>query len=274
MGRREETAERDTKRVALFVEDSAPFQLVARAGYAVSGVLHALIGAIALTTVFGPERGRADQTGALVKVVEIPAGAVLLWAMVVAVLALGLWQIARGIAVSEKDGRRRWFRRISAFAQAIGFVAIGVIAARIAIGGKSGAGNSKTLTAAVLSVPGGAVLIVAAGVALFGAGVYFVVKGVSRRFLRDLGPEGTAVRRSVELLAVTGHVAKGIALAVLGVLVVVAAVTSDPKQASGLDRAFDAIARLPYGEVLIVIVGVGFIAYGVYCGFRARLARL
>jgi hypothetical protein len=92
--------------------------------------------------------------------------------------------------------------------------------------------------------------------------------------LRDLGPEGTGVRRSVELLAVTGHVAKGIALAVLGVLVVVAAVTSDPKQASGLDRAFDAIARLTYGEVLIAIVGVGFIAYGAYCGFRARLARL
>lgn len=274
MGRREVTAERDTKRAALFVEDDPAFQVVARAGYAVSGVLHVLIGAIALTSVFGPERGRADQTGALVKVVEIPAGAVLLWAMVVAVLALGLWQIARGIAVSEKDRRRRWFRRISAFGQAIGFVAIGVIAARIAIAGKSGAGSSKTLTAVVLSVPGGAVLIAAAGVALFGAGAYFVVKGVSRRFLRDLGPEGKGVRRSVELLAVTGHVAKGIALAVLGVLVVVAAVTSDPKQAAGLDRAFDAIAALPFGEVLILIVGVGFIAYGVYCGFRARLARL
>lgn len=274
MGRREKEAERDTKRVALFVEDDPAFQNVARVGYAVSGVLHALIGVIALTTVFGPERGRADQTGALVKVSEIPAGAVLLWAMVIAVLALALWQIARGIAVSEKDARRRWFRRISAFCQAVGFVAIGVIAARIAIAGKSGAGNSKTLTAAVLSAPGGAVLIAAAGIALFGAGVYFVVKGVSRRFLADLGPEGTGVRRSVELLGVTGHVAKGIALGVLGVLVVVSAVTSDPKQAAGLDRAFDAIAALPFGAVLISLVGIGFIAYGVYCGLRARLARL
>src|SRR4051794_26292919 len=196
MGRKEKEAERDTKRVALLVEDDPRFKMAARGGYAVSGLLHALIGAIALTTVFGPERGRADQTGALVKVVEIPAGAVLLWAMVVAVFALGLWQIARGIAISEKDRRRRWFRRISAFGQAVGFAAIGVIAARIALAGKSGAGNSKTLTAAVLSVPGGAVLIAAAGVALFGAGAYFVVKGVSRRFLRDLGPEGTGLRRS------------------------------------------------------------------------------
>jgi uncharacterized protein DUF1206 len=274
MGRKEQEAERDTKRVALLVEDDPAFKVVARAGYAVSGLLHVLIGAIALTTAFGPERGRADQTGALVKVVEIPAGAVLLWAMVAAVLALGLWQIARGIAVSEKDVRKRWFRRISAFCQAVGFVAIGVIAARIAIAGKSGAGNSKTLTAAVLAAPGGAVLIVAAGLALFGAGVYFVVKGVSRRFLKDLGREGTGVRRSVELLGVTGHVAKGVALAVLGVLVVVAAVTSDPKQAAGLDRAFDAIAALPFGEALIALIGIGFIAYGVYCGFRARLARL
>ena len=273
MGRRR-AAKRDTKRLALLVEDDPTFRMVARAGYAVSGVLHALIGTIALTTAFGLEHGRADQTGALVKVVELPAGAVLIWGMVVALLALGLWQIARGIAVSERDRRRRWFRRISAFSQAAGFVAIGVIAARIAIVGKSGAGSSTTLTAAVLAAPGGAVLIAVVGVALFGAGVYFIVKGVSRRFLRDLGREGTGVRRSVELLGVTGHVAKGTALAVLGVLVLVAAVTSDPHQAAGLDQAFDAIASLPFGQVLITIVGVGFIAYGVYCGFRARLARL
>ncbi len=268
------TAERDTKRFALLAEDDPAFQLVARAGYAVSGVLHVLIGVIALTTAFGPERGRADQTGALVKIAELPAGAVLLWAMVVAVLALGLWQIARGIAVSEKDVRRRWFRRISAFGQAIGFVVIGVLASRIAVAGRSGAGNPKTLTASVLGVPGGSILIGAVGVGVFGAGVYFVVKGVSRRFLRDLGREGVDVRRSVELLGVTGHVAKGVALSVLGVLVVVAAVTSDPRQADGLDQAFDAIAALPFGAVLIAIIGVGFIAYGVYCGFRTRLARL
>ncbi|HEY4224997.1 MAG TPA: DUF1206 domain-containing protein [Pseudolysinimonas sp.] len=271
---RKGTAERDTKRFALLAEDDPAFQLIARAGYAVSGLLHALIGVIALTTVFGVERGRADQTGALVKIAEIPAGAVLIWAMVVAVVALGLWQIARGIAVSEKDDRRRWFRRISAFGQAFGFLAIGFLAARIAIAGKSGAGDSRTLTAAVLAVPGGAVLIGAVGVAVFGAGVYFVVKGISRRFLRDLGKEGVGVRRSVELLGVTGHVAKGVALAILGVLVVVAAVTSDPQQAAGLDQVFDAIAALPFGAALIAIVGVGFIAYGGYCGFRARLARL
>ena len=68
--------------------------------------------------------------------------------------------------------------------------------------------------------------------------------------------------------------AKGTALAVLGVLFVVAASTADPDRAGGLDRAFQAIARVPFGEILVVLIGAGFIAYGIYCGFRARFARL
>jgi hypothetical protein len=69
-------------------------------------------------------------------------------------------------------------------------------------------------------------------------------------------------------------VAKGIALFVVGVLFVVAAVTADPEKASGLDGALKSLIDLPFGKVILVAVGVGLIAYGLFCGARARWARL
>ena len=44
--------------------------------------------------------------------------------------------------------------------------------------------------------------------------------------------------------------------------------------AGGLDGALRALLALAYGPLLVGAVGVGFIAYGFFCLFRARYARL
>jgi hypothetical protein len=35
-----------------------------------------------------------------------------------------------------------------------------------------------------------------------------------------------------------------------------------------------ALSELPLGKVILILIGLGFVAYGVYCFIRARLARL
>jgi len=61
---------------------------------------------------------------------------------------------------------------------------------------------------------------------------------------------------------------------VVGILVIVAGFTLDPSQSTGLDGALRSLAELPFGVAILVLVGLGLIAYGVYCFFRARFARL
>jgi hypothetical protein len=79
------------------------------------------------------------------------------------------------------------------------------------------------------------------------------------------------VRRSGRI----GYVGKGAALAVVGVLLVVAAVRSDPEQAEGLDAALHTLAGLPFGAVLLTLVALGFAGYGVYAlAGRARYAKV
>jgi hypothetical protein len=266
------TPSQEAVHAASDLERTRPFRILARTGYAVAGLLHVIIGVIAISIGLHAGGGQADQTGALRSVVRAPGGIVLLVVMIAGLLALGVWQVLRSITAEQRDEKQEWRSRLSAWGQAIGYLFLAGIAISVAVGGGSSRGGTP-LTARVLEVPGGVVLIAAVGLGVFAGGVWFVVKGVRKKFLDDLQPEG-GLRGLVETVGVVGHVAKGAALAVLGVLIVVAAVTADPDKAEGLDAAFQAIARVPFGEVLVVLIGAGFIFYGAYSGFRARFARL
>ena len=63
-------------------------------------------------------------------------------------------------------------------------------------------------------------------------------------------------------------------LRLIVVLLVVAAVKIEPDTAGGLDGAVSALIALPAGPILAFLVGLGFLAYGVFTVFRARYARL
>jgi hypothetical protein len=71
-----------------------------------------------------------------------------------------------------------------------------------------------------------------------------------------------------------GFVAKGVAIALIGVLVVVAAVRFRPDEAAGLDVALKTLAAQPFGPYLLVVVALGLAAYGVFCVFDARYHRV
>ena len=126
----------------------------------------------------------------------------------------------------------------------------------------------------MLALPGGDIVLGLVGLGVAAGGVAFVVMGVMRSFENKMSIPKDGVGPFVTTLGVVGYIAKGVALAIVGVLLVVAAVTSDASQAGGLDDAFDTLHGLFLGPVLVGLVGAGFVAYGLFLFFRARYARL
>lgn len=262
------------KTVARDASSTAGFRAAARLGYAVNGLIHVLIGGIAIGVAVGAGGESADQSGALGSLAATPGGTLVLWAVVVGLFALAVWDLANGVLFPRGE-KRTAGKRAGAAGRAVAYAAVGVTALIFALGGStSSAQSSQSLSATLLSTPGGVVVLVLLGLVVVGIGGFFAVKGARGTFTRDIrvpsGSAGTATRA----LGRIGYIAKGIALVVVGILFVVGALTLNAAAASGLDGALKALAALPFGTIILIAVGLGLIAYGLYCVVRARLARL
>jgi hypothetical protein len=250
-------------------QNSKPLEIGARVGFAVNGLLHILIGGIALGVAFGGG-GSADQSGALGQLASNPVGAVVLWVIVVGLAALGAFSILT--AIVEKGETKD---RVKDAAKGVAYLAVAATALRFALGGSSDSSQqTESLSATLLETPGGVVLLVVLGLAVIGVGVYFVVKGARQKFRDDISTPSGTVGKATVVTGTVGYVAKGIAIAVVGILFVVAAFTADASKASGLDGALKSLVELPFGVAVLTVVALGLIAFGVYSFLRARLARL
>jgi hypothetical protein len=263
------------KSTASAAQRSRTFRTLARAGYLVLGLVHVIIGAIAVSVAVGSGGGQADQSGAMAQISRVPFGAAVLWVIVLGLTALALWQLVEAFVEQDPDTKRKWGRRAKEVGTAVAYLAIAATALVYALGGSSDSSESTTsVSAQLLSSPGGVLLLVLVGLGILGVGVAFIVRGIRKDFERQLSLPSGKVGRGIRTLGMVGYLAKGIAVAVVGVLFIVAAFTHDPEKASGLDGALKSLAALPFGQVILWLVGVGVIVYGVYCFARARYARI
>lgn len=267
------------KAVAREAESSAALQAAARAGYIANGLVHLVIGIIVLVISFGG-RAEGDQAGALKAVAGAPLGFVLVWLIAIALGALGVWHIAEGVLARDRSGdvkgtAKKWGRRAAEWGQGLVFLALGLIAAAVALGARPDAEQTaEDASQGLLYLPGGPIVLFLIGVGVGAGGISFVVMGVRRSFRNRMRiPEG-ALGRTVTVAGIVGFVAKGIALVIVGVLLVIAAVRADAETAGGLDGAVDALLDLALGPLLVGVVGAGLLAYGAFTVARARYARM
>lgn len=272
---------RELKRAADAAEDvtnSRTMELLARAGFAASGILHLLVGAIAVRLAMGG-RGSADFSGAVAELATQPAGPFLLWASFVACAALALWQVSD--AIFDYNGlpaKKKAAKKGKAAAQAVVYAGLALTLFSFAMGTGSGADNKRSatdFTIKMMQAPGGVALLVLVGAGIAVAGLAYAVRGLRKSFEKNLRmPASARARKAVRGLGITGYVAKGTVLLLTGLLIVVATLRAHPEDSTGLDGGLRALRDQPFGIYLLAAVGAGLVCYGVYMMVRARLARM
>jgi hypothetical protein len=253
------------------VRRSRAYHALVAIGLVSYGILHLTLAWIVLQLVFG-KRANASPEGALSELGQQPLGGGLLWIMAIGLLTLTLWQgFEAVIGREEPDPGARLRRRLRSAGRAVVYLVLGLLAVGIATRAASGSGQGEeTITAKLLSVPFGQVLVALVGAAVIGVGIGQIVRGVKQKFIEDLDRGAPpAVRR----LGTVGYCVKGVALCIIGGLFIWAAITYDPKKAGGMDDALSTIREQPFGSVLLVIMAAGIACFGVYCFFWARMAR-
>lgn len=263
------------KEAASAAQDSTVFRTIARVGYAVLGLLHIIIGVIAIGVATGGGGESASQSGAMAQIRETPWGVVLLWVVAVGLAALAIWKIAEAFLTHEPDPKKTWGKRATNIGTAIAYLAIVGTALVYALGGSSDSSEApQSLSAQLLSTPGGVFLLALVGLVVAGVGVAFIVRGAGKKFEKQLDLPAGAVRTPIVTFGVVGYVAKGIAIGVVGILFIVAALTHNPEAAGGLDEALKSLTELPFGPIILWVVGLGLVLYGLFCFARARYAKM
>ncbi len=262
----------NTKSTAKQVENSEWLERAIRIGLVSYGIVHLLIAWLALQLAFGHSSGAASQQGAMQQLKQQPFGTPLLWIIALGFVALAVWQFFDALWGHHKhDGGKRTIKRVGSAGKVVIYLVLAVSAITTALGDSSSS-SKEGLTAKVMKLPLGQLIVGLAGAGVIAVGGYLISRAVRKSFENDLQPQATSgtTGSTVVRLGQAGYTAKGVALAIVGALFVWAAVTYDPQKAGGLDDALRTLLDQGFGPWLLAVVAVGIGCFGAYCFFWAK----
>lgn len=269
----------DTAGKAEQAGDSAALEMVARAGLAAYGLVHLLIAWLALKIAWGGPGGQsADTSGAMTTLAAQPFGRPLLWVVAVGLIALALWQVSEATWGHRYRPRAARLRaKLASAGLVLVYLALGTSAISAALGSNTSSSQSEQrTTSGILALPGGRLIVVAAGLVIVGIGIAGLVNGARKSFSEEIDTTSMspALRTGVTRLGQVGYITKGLALCVVGVLLTYATLSSQKQKTHGLDGAMQTILAHPFGKFLLSAVALGFLAFGVFAILQSCYRRM
>lgn len=246
--------------------------LLTRVGYAVRGLLYCLIGFLAAQVFITGRAEITDQSGALTRIAQQSYGEILLFVILVGLVGLVIWGVVRSIADPYRKGSD--FKGIVSRA---GYLVSGLsygLLLKPVLNLLNGSGRqvsdadagARSLTAMLLSSTPGTWLVGLVGVVLIGLGISRMLLGIRGKLSERLKSYEMSEqqRKLAERTGRFGYIAHGTVMSLIGVLILLAALTLDPQRVGGLDQALLFLSQQTYGSWLIGALALGLIAYGLY----------
>jgi Domain of Unknown Function (DUF1206) len=265
-------ASRQARRAA----DSPAVRGLARVGLAARGVIYLLIGWVALLVAFGHTSHAPNQEGALQLVASKPYGLVSLWLLGIGFAGYSIWRLSEAVFGVTGDGSGAG-PRLKSLCRAVVYAFFAYLTFKTISGVHSNpTRQQQDLTAQVMQHSGGRWLVGIAGLVVVIIGAVLVVEGIRRKFMKYLltGQMSPRVRKIIERLGMIGTISRGVVFAIVGALIIDAAMTAKASKSGGLDKALLTLRHQDFGPWLLGVVALGLIIFGVYGLCEARWRRV
>ena len=271
------TTAEDAKATAREAGESEAVGWAGRLGLVAMGVSYGLVAVLAIQLVLHEGGKATDRQGALQTLAKDGLGRIVVIALAVGFAAYAIWRFAQAVLDRGGEGTepKGLAKRIGYAGRGIVYAALCVTAVSILMG-SSGSSSEKKETAWVLTWPAGRWIVGAVGAGFLAAGVWNVVRGVTRKFKKQLNTGSMSVteEKAATVAGVVGLLARGVVFSLIGVFVIRAAWQYDPKEAIGIDGALRKLAAQDYGDALLGVVAAGLLAFGIFCLFQARYRKV
>jgi hypothetical protein len=240
-----------------------------RLGYLAKGTVYIVIGFLATKAALGAGGGATDTRGALRTIGEGPFGELALWIILIGLFGYAAWRLTSAITDAERRGAEpsSIALRIGDAVRGLAYGSLAYWTLRYVLSDRFESGDqARSLTNRVLELPGGRLLVMAAGLGVIGYAAYQIYRAASRKFLKrfDLSSAGSATRAWVTRAGQFGIAARGIVFGMIGLLLAGAGWAYDPSRVGGIRQSLDALAAQPAGRFIFGAVAVGLIAFGLF----------
>lgn len=243
-------------------DPSATLTTLTRLGFAARGLLYLVIAYLIIRT------GRTEDVSGALSYLGDGGGRALLIAMAAGLIGYGLWRLSdAAFNIERHDSDKK------GLAQRVGAGASGLIHLMLAWqaiallrgASRSGGGNGAEQGAeTALGLPGGALMLLLAGLVLLGVGIFQLVKAAKASFCENLDP-GVAHEAWVKWAGRLGYTARGIVFLISGFFLLGAGLQAQASEAGGMEQALSWLTS-PWD----LIVALGLAAFGVYSLIEAR----
>jgi Domain of Unknown Function (DUF1206) len=207
-----------------------------------------------------------------------PAGTELLVVIAIGLAAYAVWRFVEALSRSPQGQTVSGWVRVGWFAIGVLYVALCIDVARMIAGSGSSGGPSQhpaSVARSILQLPLGPELLGVIAAALTAGGVILIVWGAFHDHTEPLETgrmKHGATKKTARTSGVVGNMARGIAVTLVASSLFVSASSDNPTEAKSLDAALQGLVGHGPGAVLLILVGAGFLCFGVYsvidAGFR------
>ncbi|MEJ8573686.1 DUF1206 domain-containing protein [Microbaculum marinum] len=243
---------------------------VMRAGYAGRGLVYCVVAGFSLFAIW--QGGQAKGTSSALQQLESSLwGSIVLFLIFAGLVSYAIWRFCDSIFDLDDHGTdaKGVVARVNMFIIGLLNLGLGLTAFLLLFTARGDGGGSSTTGAinAVLGLPGGRLIVGAAGLVIIAAGIHYAYRGWTEKYRGCLQANHFTTHWNWALKA--GLTAKGAVVGIIGLLVVYAALRSSPDEAGGVGEAFSWLTGQPYGRILVAAICLGLLGFALYCFVNA-----
>ena len=242
-------------------------------GYAAKGTIYFLIGILAIEAAILPERKAAGTYTALKHLSGQPLGSILLCLLAITLTGYVWRRLLQAVIYpghTSKLSPMALVQRLGYIISSISYGGVALSALNIVFGLDKYNHNIKHLVKNLFEQPIGVWIVLIGGIGVLGVGISYLYGAYSGSYICDFVLSRPRLESYVQFIGKVGVATRGIVFMVTGLCLIQAAILSNADLAGGLQNAFHVLEQQPLGWLWLVLIGSGFIAYGIYMFVAAK----
>ncbi|MFW8635351.1 DUF1206 domain-containing protein [Cribrihabitans pelagius] len=238
-----------------------------RLGYAGRALVYLAVAGVSLYSIW--RGGEAKGTAAALEWLQGGWGTAVIVLIAIGLFAYAVWRLIDSFWDLEAygSGAKGLVARAGMIATGIVHLALGGLALTVIMGSGNASGGNSSYLGTVLGTPGGQTALAVAGVLTIGTGGYYVYKAWTESYRNHLQANPATMHMNAALKA--GLAAHGVVVAIIGVLILQAALSASSASAGGMGSAFEWLYTKAYGRVLVTALCLGLLGFALFCFVNA-----